>query len=57
MALHLGGDKLKINANGSVCSLIVYTAEQILNGIKLLSSENYVLKDSSGLYLTAKESE
>ena len=57
MALYLGGDKVKTNLNGVVYCLNLFTSTLILNGIRLLSSENYILKDSSGLYLTAKESE
>ena len=57
MALFLGGDKLKVNLNGVVYCLNFISSTLILNGIKLLSSENYILKDSNGLYLTAKESE
>lgn len=57
MALYLGGDKLKINLDGIVYCLNLISQTPILNGIKLLSSENYILKDSNGLYLTAKESE
>lgn len=57
MALFLDGEKLKVNLNGVVYRLNFISKTIILNGIKLLSSENYVLKDSNGLYLTAKESE
>lgn len=57
MALYLGGDKVKANLNEVVYCLNLFTATLILNGIKLLSSEDYILKDSSGVYLTAKESE
>lgn len=57
MALYLGGDKLKINLDGVVYRLNLISQTPILNGIKLLSSENYILKDSNGLYLTVKESE
>lgn len=57
MALYLGGDKLKINLDGVVYRLNLISQIPILNGIKLLTSENYILKDSNGLYLTAKESE
>ena len=57
MALYLGDSKVKINLNGIVCSLNLFSSNLILNGILLLASEGYILKDSNGLYLTTKESE
>ena len=57
MALFLGNDKVKINLNNVVYCLNLFSEELILNGIMLLSSDNYILKDSNGVYLTAKESE
>ena len=58
MALYLGsGDKIKIFLNGSQCRLNLLSTPLIITGIKLLTSDGYILKDSSGLYLTTKESE
>lgn len=58
MALYLGNsEKLKIILNDSVVKLQFFSEKPITNGIRLLSSEDYVLKDSNGLYLTAKEDE
>lgn len=58
MALYLGSsEKLKININGVAYILNLISKTPITSGIKLLSSENYILKDSNGLYLTAKENE
>lgn len=57
MALYLSGDKLKINLDGIVYCLNLSSTTPITNGIRLLSSDDYILKDSSGLYLTAKEDE
>ena len=57
MALFFGPDKVKINFAGVQCHPILHVAEQIMNLVKLLSRDGYVLKDSNGLYLTAKESE
>lgn len=56
MALYLGssGD-LKVILNGVVYHLNLFSSTPITNGIRLLSSEGYILKDSNGLYLTAKE--
>ena len=56
MAIYLGnGQKFKLNFGNATCSLIIPSATPILNGVKLLSSDNYILKDSNGIYLTAKE--
>ena len=57
MALYLGDNKIKINLNGIVCSLNLFSSNLILNGVLLLASEGYILRDSNGLYLTTKESE
>lgn len=81
MALYLGNDKVKINLNGIMYHLNLYNTTPIKNGIRLLSSDgyvltdnmcvylsvkslytlhsydNYLLKDSDGLYLISKESE
>ena len=55
MALYLGNDKVKININDITYSMKLFSETLILNGIRLLSSEGYILKDANGLYLTAKE--
>lgn len=58
MGLYLGSsEKLNISIANTVCSLIIPSAIPILNGIMLLSSDGYILKDSTGTYLTAKEVE
>lgn len=58
MALHLGSsEKLKINLNGVVYNLNLLFEAPMENGIRLLSSEGFFLKDSNELYLTIKESE
>lgn len=57
MALYLGDNKVKINLNGIMCSLNLFSSNLILNGVSLLSSEGYILRDSNGLYLTTKESD
>lgn len=58
MALYLGSDKVKVNVGSSICHTNFYsTIVSMINGIILLSSDNYELKDKNGLYLTAKESE
>ena len=57
MALYLGSNLVKINLNNTMYHLNLFSSNIILNGIKLLSSEGYTLRDTNGLYLTAKESE
>ncbi len=51
MALYLGSEKLKINLNGVVYCLNLFSATPITNDIRLLSSDNYILTDSNGVYL------
>lgn len=57
MALYLGNsEKLKINLNNTACRLRLFAAPvEIIKG--LLSSDNFILQDSAGLYLIAKEDE
>ena len=57
MALYLGSEKLKINLNGNVYSLNIFSETPIVNGVRLLTSDGYILKDFNGSYLTTKESE
>lgn len=58
MALYLGnGEKVKINLDCVAHYLNLFSTTPITNGIRLLSLDNYILKDSNGLYLTVKESE
>lgn len=56
MALYLGNEIVQINLNGIVYCLNLFSSTPIINGIRLLSSDNYILQDSNGLYLIAKES-
>ena len=56
MALYLGNsEKLKVNINGIAYYLNLLSEPPITNGIRLLSLENLILKDSNGLYITTKE--
>ena len=61
MALYLGSSgKRKIVLNGVVyrfCLPIEKPEEPIVSSNRLLSSDNYILKDSNGFYLTVKEDE
>lgn len=55
MALYLGESKISINNNRIRYLLNLFSEVPILNGLVLLASEGYLLKDSNGIYLTAKE--
>ncbi len=56
MPLFLGsGEKVKIHQQNNTTILDIYTIKPITNGDRLLSDENYILKDSKGTYLTAKK--
>lgn len=55
MALYLGNDKIKINLDGNKYCLNLFSTVPITNGIRLLSSDDYILKDSKGIYITTKE--
>lgn len=57
MALYFGSDRRRINLGGSMWYLNLFSTISITNGIRLLSSDGYVLKDSNGTYITAKEDE
>lgn len=53
MVLHFGSDKVKINIGNVTYRLNMFST--ITNGVKLLSSEGYTLKDSDCRYLTYKD--
>lgn len=57
MALYFGNSKVKINSNYLKYILNLYSSIPIINGVVLKSSDNYILKDSKGLFLTTKEAE
>ena len=58
MALYLGSSgMLKIATDKGVCRLIILSSSPVVNGVLLKSSDGYVLKDSNGVYLTAKKEE
>ena len=52
MALYLGDKKVKIFVNGDKVTI---PQNFMANRVKLLTSDDYVLKDINGLYLTIKE--
>ena len=55
MALYFGSEKIKINLNGIIYYLNLFSKSPIINGAMLLSSDNYVLRDKNGLYLVVKK--
>lgn len=55
MALYLGNIKQKIILDGEAYNLIIPSFQT--KNIKLLSSDNFILQDSNGIYLTTKEAE
>lgn len=60
MGLYLGSsEKLKINLNSVIYKLNLYSEStgSVVEGIMLLSSEGYMLKDINGLYLTVESDE
>lgn len=57
MGLYIGSTKIKITLDNIKYFLNLYSSAPIVNNVLLLSSDNYILKDSNNLYLTAKENE
>lgn len=58
MALYVGSEeKRKVILDGVVYRFNLFTTAPITNFIRLLSLDNYTLKDSNGLYLTVEEDE
>lgn len=54
MALYLGGTKVKINLAGIAYKLNLRNTAPTIVGTSLLSSDNYILIDSNGVYLLPK---
>lgn len=57
MALYLGTNKVKINVDGKTYRLNLLSTIPTIIGTRLLTPDDYILKDINGLYITAKESE
>lgn len=55
MALYIGANKYKVIAGNTICDMRLYSETPITNGIRLLSSDGFILKDINGLYLTLKK--
>ena len=56
MPLYLGSSgKLKVYLNNIAYVVNLVSTTSSTNIIRLLSSDNYILKDCNGVYLTVKE--
>ena len=55
MGLYLGTNKVKITMADGVYNMQLFSTTPIANGIRLLSSEGYVLQDVNGVYLIVEE--
>ena len=52
MGMYVGGGKCKFVLQGASHKFKIYNSTPITNGVKLLSFDDYILKDMNGLYLT-----
>lgn len=58
MALYFGSKgKIKINFVDGAYNMQLFYMTPIIDGIKLLSSSDLILKDTNGLFITAKNEE
>ena len=58
MPLFYGNQRIKLNIGRYAVNLELYTSgTPITNNIRLLSSDDFCLKDSGNVYLTTKEGE
>ena len=57
MALYSGNEKVSVILGNTKMNLQFYTSILVTNGVMLKSSDNFILKDSNGLYITVKEDE
>lgn len=56
MALYLGSsEKLQVKLDNIIYNINLFSSTLITNSIRLLSLDNYILKDANGLYLTINE--
>jgi hypothetical protein len=51
MAIYIGGKKCRLYINGILYKINIPTFIPITNGIRLLSSDDFILMDSNGTYL------
>lgn len=52
MAVYANGSRQGMILGGFTCDMELYCHKPITNGARLISSDNYILKDTSRLYLT-----
>ena len=57
MATYVGDNKIKININGVIYKINLFSESVIPTIAKLLSYDGYILKDSNGLILMTKDGE
>lgn len=57
MAIYVGNSKQKLVVGNVVQSMKIYNKEVAEKVKKLLSSDNYILRDKNGLYLITKDGE
>lgn len=58
MGLYLGsGEKVKVHWGGVLYFGNLFSKIPITNGMRLLSLEEYILKDSIGIFITTTEKE
>ena len=57
MALYLGSNKVKVNMNEIQYSIHAVSTPINFEGVRLLTSDGFILKDKNGIYITAKEDE
>jgi hypothetical protein len=55
MAVYVGGTKCNAILGNVIYNMNLYISDPIANGIFLLSSDDYLLKDSMGLCLIPKD--
>lgn len=55
MALYIGDRKVKIHFGNTAMRLHINTTKPIFGTVLLRASDGYILKDSAGLRLKAKE--
>lgn len=58
MNIYLNGMRVNLNLNGSSFVLNIPSAQtSSTDGVKMFSSDNFILKDSNDLYIIPKEGE
>ena len=55
MAIYVGGQRYKLSLGRDICGLNICTSTPITNGVRLLSSDDFILRDMNNIYLTVKK--